>query len=104
MKNKGRFKYKNTNPPWQFPKEPMTTWDMGRDYAGGVDFTPNPGINKRFEKSPYELAKKAITCRLLISKYSRSQAKERCMEIHGTVFDGLFSSGRFFVFWKEVAV
>lgn len=99
MKNKGRFKYKNTNPPWQFPKEPMAVWDMGIEYAGGDELN----LDHR-RKASYAQSKKSIACRLLLSKYSRKQAKARCMEIHGTVFDGLFSSGRFFVFWKEVAV
>ena len=45
--------------------------------------------------------KQAIKCRLEIKKYPyKAQAEKRCKEIHGTTFEGVFQSGRFWVFWE----
>ena len=50
---------------------------------------------------PYEGMRYTIECRLRIKKYTRAEAYDRCAEIHGTAFDGMFMAGAYFVFWSR---
>jgi hypothetical protein len=61
------------------------------------------GDKSRNERSafPHAMMKYTVECRLRIDRYTRPEANVRCMQIHGTTFDGMFQSGSFYTFWSR---
>lgn len=87
------------------------TWRGGRNNGISVRrqlrsaddaFDMGAGDTEPNECHKYTVGRKqGIRCRLLLKKYrNREAAEKRCMEIHGRKFDGLFKSGRYWVFWE----
>lgn len=48
-----------------------------------------------------DYGKRIIKCRLDQKKYTtRKKAEKRCQELHGTTFDGAFSTARYWCFFS----
>jgi hypothetical protein len=57
---------------------------------------------KPIRRNSYVEEEMVIRCRLKYSEYfDMAAADRRCYELHGTVFDGKFISGRYIVYWSK---